>query len=95
MSLNIMSQRENGFRGFGSEPGSILRLEGAMFRQPSTAFILRLVAIGRGIVSLTRITAFCTVAGVWVSSSGFTRHYTEFGVEGTVQKGNFTWVAVS
>ena len=32
-----------------------------MFRQPSTTFILSLVAIGRGIVSLMRITAFCTV----------------------------------
>ena len=34
-----------------------------MFRQPSTTFIIRLVAIGRGIVSLIIITAFCTVTG--------------------------------
>ena len=32
VSLNIMSLRENGFRGFGSQPGSILRLEGANMR---------------------------------------------------------------
>ena len=58
-----------------------------MFRQPSTTFILRLVAIGRGIVSLMRITAFCIITGFKVSSSGYTRHYTEFCSRGTVSKG--------
>ena len=67
MSLNIMSQRENGFRGFGSQPGSIPEATGSMIRQSSTTIILRLVAIGRGIVSLMKITAFCIVTGVWVS----------------------------
>ena len=59
----------------------------AMFRQPSATFILRLVAIGRGIVSLMRITAFCIITGFKVSSSGYTRHYTEFCIGVTVQKG--------
>ena len=66
-----------------------------MFRQSSTTFVLRLVAIGRSIVSLMRITALCTVIGVWVSSSVYTRNYTEFGIGGTVQKDDFTWVTVS
>ena len=34
-----------------------------MIRQPSTTFILRLVVIGRGIVSLMKITAFSIITG--------------------------------
>ena len=41
---------------------TVMRSE--LIRQPSTTFILSLVAIGRGIVSLMRITAFCVVTGV-------------------------------
>ena len=48
-----------------------------MFKQPSTIFILRLVTIGRGIVSLMRITEFYIITRFKVSSSGYTRHYTE------------------
>ena len=52
----------------GGHPGSIPETTGAMFRQPSTTIILDLVAIGLGIVSLMRITAFCTVSGLGLSS---------------------------
>ena len=61
--------------------------KGIMFRQSSTTFMLPLVAIGRGIVSLMRITAFCIISEFKVSSSGYTRHYTEFCSRGTVSKG--------
>ena len=48
-------QRENGFNSAASEANRVQLPQGAMFRQPSTTFVLFLVAIGRGIVSLMRL----------------------------------------
>ena len=41
-----------------------------MIRQPSTTFILRLVAIGQGIVSLMRIAASCIINGTSLKIEG-------------------------
>ena len=66
-----------------------------MIRQPSTPFILRLVASGRGIVSLMRITAFCIVTGFGSHRLATPDIILNSVLEVLYKRVDFIWITVS
>ena len=54
-----------GFKEIGFQDIRFDSRKGVMIQTAIYSFILSHVAVCRGIVSLMRITAFCTITGVW------------------------------